>query len=353
MRRAVIGAVLAGLVLLALLARGGGEEADRGSNPLLRALASAVPSATPGASATAAPSATPAPSFKRARRLPLERRVAQLFVVGFEGEALTDPFFARLRTRGWGGVVLGGELPRTPDAVAVVAGEIAVIARDAKRPVPLVADATNPTPAAGITLALGPHADLGAAGLPSAETAIGTEPGPVGREVRRVVAARRRARIVSAVGHFPGEGSASQDPREGAATVGLPADQLAARDVVPFRRSGADLVMMSSAIFAAYGAASPAALEPAVYALLREDFDGVAITDDLGSLTAVTGGSPGQAAVEALRAGADMLLVRDPADAEAAYRAVLAAVRTRKLPAGRLDEAAERVLALKARYRLL
>ena len=48
--------------------------------------------------------------------------------------------------------------------------------------------------------------------------------------------------------------------------------------------------------------------------LLREQlrFGGVAITDDVNGITAATGGTPGEAAVSAIRAGIDMVFIPDP-----------------------------------------
>jgi beta-N-acetylhexosaminidase len=55
-------------------------------------------------------------------------------------------------------------------------------------------------------------------------------------------------------------------------------------------------------------------------------------------------GAP-QAAVRAVRAGADMLLM--PPQLGSAYRAVLTAVRSGRIPQSRLDQAVTRILRLK------
>jgi beta-N-acetylhexosaminidase len=61
-----------------------------------------------------------------------------------------------------------------------------------------------------------------------------------------------------------------------------------------------------------------------------------------------------RAAVEALRAGADMLAISGPAaEQQAAYDAVLAAVRRGRISRARLDEAVGRILAAKEEYGLL
>jgi beta-N-acetylhexosaminidase len=90
--------------------------------------------------------------------------------------------------------------------------------------------------------------------------------------------------------------------------------------------------------------------------LLRREmrFRGVAITDDLADppITAIS--SVGDAAVQALRAGADMLFISGPAsDQRIAYVSVLRAVRRRRIPRARLEEAVARILAAKRRYGLI
>jgi beta-N-acetylhexosaminidase len=75
---------------------------------------------------------------------------------------------------------------------------------------------------------------------------------------------------------------------------------------------------------------------------------GAVISADLVAATAATGGTVGQAAVDALRAGCDLLLVPgDRADQQAAYRAVVRAVRRGVVPQERYREALARVSALK------
>jgi beta-N-acetylhexosaminidase len=89
--------------------------------------------------------------------------------------------------------------------------------------------------------------------------------------------------------------------------------------------------------------------------LLRGEvgFDGAVVSADLISVTAATGESVGAAAVQALKAGCDVLLVPGArADREEAYRALLDAVRGGELSRARVDEALLQVLSLKRRVGL-
>jgi len=89
----------------------------------------------------------------------------------------------------------------------------------------------------------------------------------------------------------------------------------------------------------------PSSLSPATYRLLRDSlaFDGVAVTDAL-EMGAVPSGGPGEEAVRALAAGADLVLM--PRDVAAASTGIVAAVQAGTLPVERLQEAATRVVAL-------
>ena len=75
------------------------------------------------------------------------------------------------------------------------------------------------------------------------------------------------------------------------------------------------------------------------------------MTDDLAADAIRRRWSPGDAAVKALQAGADLLLISGPAaDQAAAMDAVIVAVRDGRIPEAQIDASAARVLALKLRY---
>ncbi len=315
-------------------------------------------------SAGARPAATLAPAVRAAAaKLDPGEQVAQLFLVATQG--------ATPRRPDWAGVIVGGAPP----------AELRRLARRA-RPVPLLIASTalpyqpelgevpvrkvaaeyrrvgRSLRADGAGLALGLSADVAAAAGPLAEVAFGDHGAQVSPRARAALDGLRAARLLAVVAHFPGQGTASQSPMDGPASVGLNRAELRNRDLAPFRAviDRADAVMVSSAVYAAYGGATPASLSvDVVRSELRGrlGFSGVAMSDDLAGVTAVTGGSVGEAAVEALRAGIDLLYVGDDRQADAAHRAVLNAVRTGELPATRVREAVERVLELKRRAGLL
>jgi beta-N-acetylhexosaminidase len=208
---------------------------------------------------------------------------------------------------------------------------------------------------------LGPVVDVGL----SAEPALGArvysdDPGDVARFASATVSEYRREGVLSSPAHFPGLGSGSAATEEAPSTVGLTVDELAERDLIPFRaafRAGAPAVMLSSALYEPSDFTIPGVLDRAIVTeLLRERmrFRGVAITDDLADPAITTFTSVPDAAVQAVRAGADMLFVSGPpGDQRAAYVALLRAVRRGRISPRRLDEAVLRILAAKRRYGLI
>ena len=84
--------------------------------------------------------------------------------------------------------------------------------------------------------------------------------------------------------------------------------------------------------------------------MLRQEvgFDGVVVTDDLAMEGATGGGSVARAAVRAVEAGADLLIVSSEPQVQAdAYDAVVAAVESGKIPRERVRSSVGRVLEAK------
>jgi beta-N-acetylhexosaminidase len=166
--------------------------------------------------------------------------------------------------------------------------------------------------------------------------------------------------VLCAPKHFPGLGAASAATDEGPAQVGLSMAALRRRDMRPFAaaiRSGAPAVLVGHGLYEPDSFVTPASTSKAVMGGLlrgRLHFGGLAITDDLADPGVSSFAPVPDAAVEALRAGADMVFVSGPlADQEAAYNAVLNAVRAGDIPERRVRAALLRVLLTKRAYQLL
>jgi len=176
----------------------------------------------------------------------------------------------------------------------------------------------------------------------------GSDPERVASTVNAAVAGFVDGGVTPVVKHFPGHGSVTTDSHQALPVQRASVAKLEGRDLVPFAsaiEAGAPAIMMGHIAVREWGD-GPATLEPDAYAYLRDQlgFDGVIVTDAL-NMGAVQGGrAAGSAAVEALAAGADMLLI--PPDPAAARDAIVAAVESGDVPRQRLDEAAAKVIAL-------
>ena len=186
--------------------------------------------------------------------------------------------------------------------------------------------------------------------------ALGTTPDAGAARVSAAVVGEQDA-AASTLKHFPGHGAAAGDSHVVIPSTAMSKDAWNSADALPFRAgidAGVPIVMFGHLAYTAVDPA-PASMSAEWHRILREElgFDGVAITDDLGMLQ--TSGLPAYAdpvanAVAAIGAGNDMVLAVVHTTADSATRMVdgiVAAVEAGTLPAGRLDEAATRVTALR------
>lgn len=156
------------------------------------------------------------------------------------------------------------------------------------------------------------------------------------------------AGVLPTIKHFPGHGSVTADSHLSLPLQNAGVEELRGRDWKPFQAavdSGLPIVMTGHIAVPALEPGVPASLSSRTYAALRGlGFKGVAVTDAL-NMGAVTKQYPaGSAAVSALAAGADLLLM--PADVAQAHAAIVQAVASGALPKERLDEAATRVATM-------
>lgn len=156
--------------------------------------------------------------------------------------------------------------------------------------------------------------------------------------------------VVPVLKHFPGHGSVPVDSHVDLPVQQASRDVLDGRDLVPFAEAvaaGAPAVMVAHIDVKAVDPGVPATLSrPVVSDVLRGElgFDGVVVTDSLGMAAITDRYTTAHSAVAALRAGADVLLM--PPDPQVARDGVVEAVQTGMLDAGRLRQAAQRVVAL-------
>jgi beta-N-acetylhexosaminidase len=185
---------------------------------------------------------------------------------------------------------------------------------------------------------------------------FGGDPQQVGDFVAAYIKGAHSAGLLTTAKHFPGHGDTATDSHLGVAQVTGDRTRLDSVELPPFRRAietGADSVMVAHVTVPALdpnpNAVATVSLEIVSHLLKQQlHFPGVVITDalDMGALTRLYANDIGREAVDAFKAGNDMLLI--PPDLDAAYRAVLADVQRGDISETRLDESVRKILRMKA-----
>ena len=154
------------------------------------------------------------------------------------------------------------------------------------------------------------------------------------------------AGVLGCAKHFPGHGDTDQDSHLELPLINHGRSRLNRVELVPFRRlidSQIASVMTAHLLIPALDDTQPATLSGAVLTdLLRTElgFSGLVVTDALVMEAISSRAGPGEAAVQAFAAGADLILM--PADADAAIDAICAALDNGRIPESRLSESLER-----------
>jgi beta-N-acetylhexosaminidase len=325
----------------------------------------------------------------------VEDMVGQMFVVSVGG---TEPDYyieKMVRERNIGGVILFGYNMKNEKQVRSLTRSLQELSTRTEPPIPLfvavdqeggsVASApwVTPEPAAakvgrgkdpdearkiaarmgrqllraGINTDFAPVVDTGF-GAAIGDRSYGEDPELVARMGAAAVEGFEEAGIVSAAKHFPNHGPATSDSHVGLPVVRHDARRLRTHDLPPFEAAidaGVPIVMVGHLVYPAIDPEGPASLSGDAISMLRGDlgFDGVVVTDDLAMAGATGGGSVADAAVKAVEAGADLLIVSSaPQEQVDAYAAVVEAVESGKIPKSRIRESVGRILGVKEKYHL-
>jgi beta-N-acetylhexosaminidase len=185
---------------------------------------------------------------------------------------------------------------------------------------------------------------------------FGEDPQQVGQLVAAYIKGAHDGGMLTTAKHFPGHGDTASDSHLGVARVNGDLAHLQSIELPPFQKAidaGVDSIMVAHV--------TVPALEPdpnrvattstrVVTDLLKNQmkFPGIVTTDalDMAGLTRLYAQDVGRAAVEAFKAGNDLLLI--PADLDASYQAMLKAVASGEIPQARLDASVLKLLKAKA-----
>ena len=185
---------------------------------------------------------------------------------------------------------------------------------------------------------------------------FGEDPKRVGDLVAAYIKGAHEGGMLVTVKHFPGHGDTATDSHLGVASVNVDRAHLDSIELPPFRHAieaGVDSVMVAHVTVPALDSDPNhvATISPAVVSDLLEKqlgFKGLIVTDalDMAGLTHLFQTNIGRAAVEAFKAGNDLLLI--PADLGASYNAMLEAARSGEISRARLDHSVLKILKAKA-----
>jgi beta-N-acetylhexosaminidase len=325
----------------------------------------------------------------------MHRHIGQLVVAGFGGYTVSAELRSLAREWDLGGVILFGRNIEAPEQVAELAFEIQELVHDvplwvsvdqeggrvarlrapftewppmaglgrcgdselAERFAAAMADELS---AVGVTLDFAPVMDVhnAAADRVIGDRALSADPDEVGRLGGVIIETLQRNGVAACAKHFPGHGETPVDSHHELPVVDHPPERLREHEMAPFRAAiaaGVAAVMTAHVLYPALDSEQPATLSRAIIEdLLRGELGhhGLVVTDDL-DMRAITGSHTVEhAAVRALNAGCDTLLMcGDSIERHAAViEAIIHAVETDEIDSRRIEAARERQQRVKARF---
>ena len=366
-----------------------------------KAPAPASPSAAPSPTASAMASATATASDGALAGWSLEEKVGQLMMVGVDATAPKDSSTEAVDTHRVGNIFIAGRTTAggqatqkviasftgkvgpgttrsTPMLVATdqEGGEVQVLSGSGFSDIPSALDqSTQPreqlvTAArtwgkeladVGVNMNLAPVVDLVDIPRPSTNEPIGRWGREYGHDAATVSSqagafaeGMQSSKVIPTYKHFPGLGRVKDNTDTSAnvvdgttnrstdAAVGVFANAIAA---------GAQVIMVSSATYTLIDASAPAVFSSKIVTdMLRTEmgFSGVVITDDVSAAVQVQSVAASDRAVQAIRAGCDIVLASaDPTVAADMIKALITTAQSDPAFAARVDESATRVLNLK------
>ena len=180
----------------------------------------------------------------------------------------------------------------------------------------------------------------------------GSKPGLVSEFGSAYIRGLQSEGVAATAKHFPGHGDTDTDSHHSLPIIDFDQTRLNRIELPPFKAAvdaGAKLMMIAHMALPQFeNGNQPASLNPHfVQEVLRDSlgFEGVVITDGMGMGGITREYWPGEAAVKAIKAGCDIVLL--PPDFELAYNEVLDAVKEGQISEDRIDQSVRRVLELK------
>ena len=363
---------------------------------------SAAPSPTAAASPAPSATATATATDGALAGWSLEEKVGQLMMVGVDAQAPKQSSNEAVDTHHVGNIFIAGRTtagsqatqkvissftskvgPGTTHATPMLVatdqegGEVQVLAGSGFSDIPsaldqsaqprdqLVASARTwgkELADVGVNMNLAPVADLVDIARPASNEPIGRWGREYGHDAATVSSqagafaeGMQASKVIPTYKHFPGLGRVKDNTDTSAGVVDSTTTRSADTAVsVIFGAAiaaGAPVIMVSSATYSLIDPSAPAVFSSTIVTdMLRREmgFSGVVITDDVSAAVQVQSVAAGDRAVQAIRAGCDIVLASaDPTVAADMVKALISTARSDPAFAARVDESATRVLNLK------
>lgn len=330
----------------------------------------------------------------------LREKIGQILMVGFDGTEATSSIVEMIENDKVGSLCLFPRNIDTPEQVVQLTSDLQAAAERSEHPFPLIisidqengivrrlkqgftefpggmllgaiddVEATRKVSrataeelnAVGVNMNLAPVMDVNnnpqnpVIGVRS----FGERPEDVARHGVAFIKGHHDASVMTSVKHFPGHGDTAVDSHKDLPTIYHSMDRLEKIELLPFNeaiKSDTDTVMTSHIHFSALETddAMPASLSKNVTTgLLREKmgYQGVVVTDclEMNAVASTTGTAEG--ALQALKAGADLLLISHTHDLQKqALERIEDAISKGEVSEDRVNQAVERVWGLKKKY---
>lgn len=357
----------------------------------------ASPNTDPDSTTATETTVVPSPEEQRLQAMTVEQKVAQLLVAGISGTTPGADGIAAIQNYQVGGIILFGRNVSSSRQLTELTNQLKALNTDyiplflcvdeeggrVSRMPPEIADIpaaytygqqSDPSllkklgqtlgaecSAFGFNLDFAPVMDVfsNPNNTVIGDRSYGSDPRTAAEASSQVAAGLQDAGIIAAGKHFPGHGDTATDSHLSLPIVNKTKEEWEQNDAIPFQKAidaGIPIVMVGHILMPQLDPNNPATLSHIMVTdILREEmgFDGVICTDDLtmGAITEAYG--IGEAAVRAVEAGCDLLLVcHEEENLEAVYTALLSAVESGRISEQRLNESVLRILSLKTEYGL-
>ncbi|MGI5823353.1 MAG: beta-N-acetylhexosaminidase [Dethiobacteria bacterium] len=330
------------------------------------------------------------------QEMTLEEKIGQMVIIGFGGPEIDDHVESMIREHRVGGLILFGRNIADKNQLTGLITGLQAINQDNRLPLFIAVDEeggrisrlpqgsprlpANKTlgeqndPEYSFTVGQETGAELAAFGFnmnfapvldifsnPQNEVigdrSFGNNPEIVSRLGLAVMKGLQSKNIISVVKHFPGHGDTHVDSHAGLPVVEYDRKRLDSFEFVPFKEAiagGAEAIMTAHIMYSEIDPGKPATMSREILTgILRHDlgFGGLIITDDLEMGAIVENYALEEAALAAVLAGADILLVcHSSGYQERVLGRLKAAVQSGELTRERVDESVARIIELKQKH---